>query len=405
MGLDVPSGFPIRAQLTDSWNVRNGGLIIFSTLSHRSLNHAPRSQTEAGTRAALANRQTLASWVQRYPTLLPWIVDCLTRNSRAGPTSLGEHSPLFPVLIILRSLRWSPEGGSEAAQLCAIVEAYLSNADIQVRTVASQVLSSLVNPDQAVEKAKVTATRISHSSLDLNLVHGRLLYLQRLISDVIQWEKVSDDDKLILEDRMRESLWQQRNPIIVKTALDCVIAYSSQVTPVTPSIVSITKEIALSSLKRRKAPGSDLLCVSAAEALLPSHLVELLSPSMPEEVLLMALRRIGTADHTPPVLRAVIQLCQSPAGDGVHALAFDVIADWPSGPEFSEHETAIAEIVWKRYQKTRCVPLKEAALIAMSRVTPDQDSERIAKLAELIAAAAAEHQVSCIADPKRLTSV
>lgn len=334
------------------------------------------------------------SWVQKYPSLLPWIIDFLVRSRRAGPTSLGEHSPLFPVLIILRSLRWSQDGATEAAQLCPIVEAYLSNVDIQVRTVASQALSSLLSPDQAVEKAKVTATRISHSSMDLNLVHGRLLFLHRLITDVIQWEQVSDDDRRILEGRMRESLWQQRNPTIVTAAVDCVNAYTSLIDPLTPSLASITREIALSSLKRPTAPGVDLLCASAAKTLLPSHLVDLLHPSVPEDAHLTALEHVGAADSSAAILAAVIRLCQAPVGDGVLTLAYEVLASWPRCPEFEENWSVIADIVWKRYDKTRCVPLKEAALVAMGRVSAGQPSERIVRLAGLIAAAAEEEQVS-----------
>lgn len=334
---------------------------------------------------------------------MPWINDFLVRNRRAGPTGLGEHSPLFPVLIILRSLRWSQDGATEAAQLCPIVEAYLSNTDIQVRAVASQALSSLLSPDQAIEKAKVTATRISHSSMDLNLVHGRLLFLEHLITDVIQGENVSDDDRRILEDRMRESLWQQRNPTIVTAAVDCVNAYTALVQPLTPSLPSITKEIALSSLKRSNGPGVDLLCASAAKALLSSNLVDLLSPSLPEDAHLIALEHIGSTDYTAAVLNALINLCQSPVGDGVHTAIFDLLGSWPSTPEFEENRATIADIVWKRYQKTRCVPLKEAALVAMGRVSAGQAPERTAKLSELVAAAAAEEQVS-YSIPQRMTT-
>lgn len=325
---------------------------------------------------------------------MPWINDFLVRNRRAGPTGLGEHSPLFPVLIILRSLRWSQDGATEAAQLCPIVEAYLSNQDIQVRAVASQALSSLLSPDQAVEKAKVTATRISHSSMDLNLVHGRLLFLEHLITDVIEWETVSNDDRRILEDRMRESLWQQRNPTIVTAAVDCVNAYTSLVEPLTPSLPSITKEIALSSLRRPSAPGVDLLCASAAKALLSSNLADLLHPAMPEDAHLAALEHLGAADYTPAALKALMKLCRSPVGDGVHTAVFDVLASWPLDAEFEENREVIADIVWKRYQSTRCVPLKEAALAAMGRVSAGQDAERVAKLAALVAEAAAEERVS-----------
>lgn len=325
---------------------------------------------------------------------MPWINDFLARNRRAGPTGLGEHSPLFPALIILRSLRWSQDGASEAAQLCPIVEGYLSNPDIQIRAVASQALSSLLSPDQAVEKAKVTATRISHSSMDLNLVHGRLLFLEHLITDVIQWENVSDDDRRILEDRMRESLWQQRNPTIVTAAVDCVNAYVSLVEPLTPSLPSITKEIALSSLRRSNAPGADLLCASAAKALVSSNLVDLLHPSMPEDAHLTALENLGASDYSDATFKSLVKLCQSPVGDGVHTAVFDALASWPSTAEFEDNRPAIADIVWKRYQKTRCVPLKEAALVAMGRFSADQDVERIAKLATLISEAAAEEQVS-----------
>lgn len=274
------------------------------------------------------------------------------------------------------------------------MEAYLSNPDIQIRTVASQALSSLISPEQAVEKAKVTATRISHSSMDLNLVHGRLKFLQRLITDVIQWEGVSKEDRRILEDRMRESLWQQRNPTIVTAALDCVNAYASLVEPITPSLPLITKEIALSSLKRSKKPAVDLLCASAAQALLTSHLVDLLHPSMPEDVHLTALEHLNNSDYTVATLKALISLCQAPVGDAVHTAVYEALTASPPNPEFESNQEAIADIVWTRYHKTRCVPLKEAALAVMGRVSSGLASERIQKLAELICEAAAEDRVS-----------
>ena len=117
-----------------SWNVRNVGLILFSTLVHRSLATAPRSQDLFDTRANLLVRQTLFTWHNKYPSMIPFITDCLRqlRRDRKEGLQSSKHSPLFPILIIIRSLRWSVQGKKLQDALLLEVTPYLSSSEWQV---------------------------------------------------------------------------------------------------------------------------------------------------------------------------------------------------------------------------------------------------------------------------------
>jgi hypothetical protein len=82
-------------------------------------------------RAALEGRQTFASWHSKYPRILPYIAAYLRRYT-AGQGA-GGHTALFPMLIILRSLKWGPDEEGLQAELRAALDPYLGNPEWQVR--------------------------------------------------------------------------------------------------------------------------------------------------------------------------------------------------------------------------------------------------------------------------------
>jgi ABC-type tungstate transport system substrate-binding protein len=121
--------------ISDSWNVRNVGLILFSTLAHRSLALGRNSQDFYRSRAILGTRQTLNTWHTRYPSIIPFMTDYLHRmkTDSVNISRTAQHSPLFPILIIIRSLRYSVEGKQLQDALLPEVLPYLSSPEWQVR--------------------------------------------------------------------------------------------------------------------------------------------------------------------------------------------------------------------------------------------------------------------------------
>jgi hypothetical protein len=374
---------------------------MFSTMAHRSL-ATPHSHEVFGTRAALAGRQTLASWHSRFPSIIPHIREYLRRARSDGPATLSQHSPLFPILIIIRSLRWSSEGDDVADMLFPVVEPYLGSVEWQVREVAAQALSSLLSPAAALEKAKVTATRVSHDTDDYNTLHGRLLFLRRLISDVLSWSEAGDTDKKMLELRLRDALQVHvdARAVIPKEILACLNAYAAETSLVSPAFLPKAKRSALSFLARSTyTPGLDLLHDAAAQTVLldatTSDAITLLAPTMAEDAQLAALDAIETHSRlqTTETLTALLRLCTAGAGAAVLTRAYAVLAAWPASPAADTAITALAEHLW-RAVASRCVPLREAALVALGRVTAVAPlADRLRALADRLAAASDENKV------------
>jgi hypothetical protein len=95
------------------------------------------------TREALGQRQTFAAWHERYPRILPFVADYLRRYAVAsdggaaggmqGTASTSTaHSALVPMLIIIRSLRWSEKSEEVQAELRDAVRPFLSSREWQV---------------------------------------------------------------------------------------------------------------------------------------------------------------------------------------------------------------------------------------------------------------------------------
>ncbi|CAK9780976.1 hypothetical protein CC85DRAFT_284619 [Cutaneotrichosporon oleaginosum] len=371
-----------------NWAVRNVALILFSTLTNRALSTS-RPQDDSG-RAALDARQTLASWHQKYPNLLPYIIQTLRNVRGRGPLSLGEHSPLFPLLIIIRSLRWSVDGEALAASLYPAVEPFLSSREWMVRAAAAQALSSLLSPEAGLDKAKVTATRISHASDEPNLLHGRLLFLRRLLEDVV-------DRADGVAPRLRDALGERAHPMISAAILDCVVAYG-RVCPTgkgsdeSDGLLPAAAAAARGFLTARPTVGSDLLHTAAARVLiLAGETVSLLKPSVPEDAQLLALEAM---EHTPATLAAVIHLARR-GSNAVRTAALEALADWP---DCGADILTLREEMLRLAAHARSVPLKEAALSAVGRAFASTPANaEWSTLAELVADAADESQ----SEPRR----
>lgn len=408
----------LQAFGSPNWNVRNVGLILFSTLTNRSLSTS-RPQDEGG-RAALAARQTLPSWSAKYPSLVPYLASYLREARGRGVLSLGEHSPLFPLLIILRSLRWSLDGDALAVSLFPAVEPFLASPEWQVREVASQALASLLSPERALEKAKVTATRVSHNSDDVNLLHGRLLFLRRLVDDVVDWPAVREADRRGVEARLGDALGEWgavAHPAIPAAILDCVAAYANVADQIEPlgakatdtreeqrrSLLADAAAAAHAFLYAPRQVGADLLYAASARVIIQSGDVSsLLTPRVPEDAQLLAL---DAALRTPTlaVLRSVLGLAKA-GSNAVRTAALEVLAAWPAGEagdaDGVEKEMAGLYDVALRLASHRCVPLREAALAALGRCVASALSssspspEDLEHLAALVASAADENSVS-----------
>ncbi|GMK53867.1 hypothetical protein CspeluHIS016_0104530 [Cutaneotrichosporon spelunceum] len=364
-----------------NWAVRNVALILFSTLTNRALT-TTRPQNEGG-RAALAARQTLASWNKKYPSLLPYIAQTLRDVRGRGPLVLGEHSPLFPLLIIVRSLRWSVDGDALAATLYSAVEPFLGSPEWMVRAAAAQALSSLLSPDSGLEKARVTATRISHASAEPNLLHGRVLFLHRLLEDVV-------DRADGIAPLLRNAFAEKVHPMTSAAILDCVSAYLQISSDENKDELLRAAAAAAHSSLTTQSIGSDLLHVAAARVLvLAGEAVSLLEPNVPEDAQLLGLASLERNHET---LVAVTRLAKQ-GSNAVRTAALKALADWPEGAADGE----LRDEMLKLAGRARSVPLKEAALASLGRAFVSSTWEDWDVLATHILAASDENQ----SEPRR----
>ena len=171
------------------------GLILFATLIHRSLNLA-KSQDLFEYRINTATRQTFIAWHTKYPSILTYLTQYLQADQ---PTTMGnKHSPLFPILIIIRSLRYSDSGAEIQKPLVPVVESLLGSREWQVRKVAAQALASLLSPQEALYRATNWTSSIK-SAKGNNEIHGRFMLLSLLFEHVIDWPKVDNLAKKQIE--------------------------------------------------------------------------------------------------------------------------------------------------------------------------------------------------------------
>jgi hypothetical protein len=249
-----------------------------------------------------------------------------------------------------------------------------------VRAAAAQALSSLLSPEAGLERARVTATRISHASDEPNLLHGRLLFLRRLLEDVL-------DRADGIAPRLRDALGEKAHPMISAAILDCVAAYvrlQDQADELLPAAAAAARHFLAAS-----GVGSDLLHTAAARVLiLAGEPVSLLGPGVPEDAQLLALEAL---EHSPATLEAVLRLAKK-GSNAVRTAALEALATWPEGG--AEIASLRSEML-RLAAHARSVPLKEAALGALGRAFASAPPEaEWDALAALVADAADENQVS-----------
>ncbi|WWC92899.1 uncharacterized protein L201_007861 [Kwoniella dendrophila CBS 6074] len=363
---------------SEDWNVRNVGLILFSTLVHRCLSPPRSGQDLYKSRTTLSTRHSFSSFHAKYPLVIPFITKYLEQhNHNRG----NRHSPLFPILIIIRSLRYDGEAGGLVKGLRVTVERYLSSKEHQVRPVVAQALSSLIAPAHSFDIALAIST--SHEKSDMNTIHGQMLYLRQLIASVIPWHAVPTCSKQSFEEQLL--LLVQRFvpgicPPITQAVLGCVKAYK-QNTP--PQLSELTKQTSVLSAQYLTnmdniafTPGEDARHIAFVEYSL-SHgptedsVLGLLSKSATETDHEIALHQLPSLAYlwTTRIFDQVLEIgLAGRGGDGVRALALDVLSEVSWSCKVLQGMTKRLRGVMDKLRiliKNQCVPVKEAALVVL----------------------------------------
>lgn len=253
---------------------------------------------------------------------------------------------------------------------------------LQVREVAAQALSSMLSPHQALRRATTIEPALDFASGDQNAVHGHLLLLGHLIADVIEWDDADVEAKrrieVILLDVLRGSSKRSASPLIVKSVLDCILAYHSM-TSASPGLTGEALETAQNILLKKSlstSPGYDLLldaCVDLVLSLRPSPetLLALFSRQSTSEEKIAALERLGDSPQavTAEIFERVLASAISRgSGDDVQIAALDILAGTSTSIESKRiKREGLCKALEGILEKARCVPLREAALPALGR--------------------------------------
>ncbi|WVQ96114.1 hypothetical protein IAU59_003216 [Kwoniella sp. CBS 9459] len=363
------------------WNVRNVGLIFFSTMVHRCLSPPRGGQDYYRSRSALATRSSFAAFHAKYPQIIPFITDYLRQHSSGtenkAKANINRHSPLFPILIIVRSLRWAAEEEKLQDALREAVRPYLSNGEYQVRQVAAQALASLISPAQAVQQVVDIPDQISGKNL--NSIHGHLLFARQLVSNVALWLDLTSDLQRDAETSLMKIVERYVPgdcPPITQAAIGCVEDYLVNADATSSSLLGLTLARATEYLSngstcfvpaeesRRAACTQLLLRHSPSSDLLP----KLLSPASVEDDYLLALEQLPSLPElwTVDIFQSVLALALTGSGGhGVQALALDSLAEisWPT--ETLESKTGKWGGTVRRLSQLagdKCIPVREAAL-------------------------------------------
>ncbi|WRT69593.1 uncharacterized protein IL334_006582 [Kwoniella shivajii] len=358
------------------WNVRNVGLILFSTLVHRCLSPPRGGQDYYRSRSILATRTSFSTFHTKYPLVIPFITKHLQNNK----TEEGRHSPLFPILIILRSLRYDDGAEDLVKELRRVVGKYLSSKEYQVRQVASQALSSLTSPSHSLDIAlSISATM----DVDSNSVHGHLLFLQQLIANVIPWYQVSIETKISIEEMLRELAEQYIQldcPSTAQAILGCIGDYTRATSPSSSVLVEKVTAQSTNYLNTRTdthfVPGEDAGQIACTRFLLSTQpnqnlLISLLSSTSSETDHILALKKLPSLPHlwSKDMFDTVLNIAISGrGGETVQIIALEDLAEI----NWSREILTGVKGKWKRVigrlnglSGTGCIPLREAGLVAL----------------------------------------
>ena len=365
------------------------GLILFATLIHRSLNLA-KSQDLFEYRINTATRQTFIAWHTKYPSILPYLTQYLQVNQPAS--SGNKHSPLFPILIIIRSLRYSDAGSEIQKPLVPVVESLLGSREWQVRKVAAQALASLLSPQEALYRATNWTTSIK-SAKGNNEIHGRFMLLSLLFEHVIDWPKVDNLAKKQIEVHLVQARDQQGKSALLdisNAVIRCVATYLSATKSTNPLLRDRTADIAKSMLfstvsSQRPVQGTQLwLSASFLLDQCPStetlrSMLDFGNPSMDFQQLptlwaLQGLMGPSSLDKyvDMSVFRQIIALARSKSHDNaVRITAMDTLrlVTWETSIFAAigvDTRSALNKDLSEIVRGTKYVPLREAALPALA---------------------------------------
>lgn len=378
------------------------GLILFATLIHRSLNLG-KSQDLFEYRINTATRQTFIAWHTKYPSVLPYLTQYLQANQ---PTIMGnKHSPLFPILIIIRSLRYSDSGAEIQKTLVPVVESLLGSREWQVRKVATQALASLLSPQEALYRATNWTNSIKAAKGN-NEIHGRFMLLSLLLEHVIDWPKVDNLAKKQIELHLVRARDQHgKSPLldISNSVIHCIASYLKSSKSTNSSLRDRTADIASAMLfspvtSQRPVQGTQLW-LSASFLLDQCPSTETLrsmldfgnaSPDLQQLPALWALQGLmGPSSLVRyvdvSVFRQIVALARSRSHDNaVRITAMDTLRLVTWEPAIlagigADTRRALIKDLSEIEKGTRYVPLREAALpvlawgVAWSISSEDQD--------------------------------
>lgn len=300
-------------------------------------------------------------------------------------TNVNAHSPLFPVLIIVRSLRWSSAGASLADALLRVVQPFLQSPEWQIRIAAAQALSCLMAPEQALQRVMVDL----ELDRDANRIHGELLFRKHLIAEVIDWACVEDERKSRVEaviSKWISCIPPLRQPLIVKAGIEVLAIYAERTAPAqkdyTDRMLGLARAIISES---NPAPGQSLVAASAGNLLRRYGTTRDLSSmlmSQEEDLLIPALEHLEASNESVklPFCSQVYEIVRTSPNTFARIAAIDVLLSTPAHVNVPVNLTGLMQCLNRLLETTKSVPLREAALGGLGwciAVSIDSSPDRI----------------------------
>lgn len=404
-----------------SWNVRNVGLILFSTLIHRSLNLA-KSQDLFEYRSQSSTRQTYLAWHNKYPSILPFITTYLNNHDIASRSS--QHSPLFPMLIIIRSLRHSDNGQSIQTPLVSAIARMLGSREWQVRKVAGQALASLLSHQEGLLRA--TNWDKLPTPAGNNELHGRLHFLALVIENVIDWSRVDNLSKRHVERNLATLVdCHGKSPLldITNSILRCVSSYVDHSSSKnTTALIESATEIASRLFQSPEDVGKPVQGMQLwhSSTFLLTHqptketLMKMLtftnaSPHVQQCPALWALEgMMGPVSYTEhidaEVFEQILTLARTSEPEDAMRCAMTTLRNAPWTKELLDsieigHRTGLVRDMTTAVRRTKYVPVREAALPALAwgvrwLASITSDSVPLTQLAQELLKSSHEDEVS-----------
>ncbi|WVO13844.1 hypothetical protein L204_101467 [Cryptococcus depauperatus] len=372
---------------SSNWNVRNVGLILFSTLVHRCLAPSRGGQDYYRSRAALLLRKSFYLFHSKYPLILPFIIKYLAHDGGEEKAN-NKHTPLFPILIIVRSLKWSDTNVEIPRKLSNLIEPYLSSTQQQVRQVAAQALGSTLSPVESIQRALSS----SYEAPSLNAFHGHLLLLRQLIRNFVDWDSIDEISQSVFEEILQKLLKEHvpgYSPLITAEIVGCVEDYLGCKNQSESREGSLIRELVkratqhLVSPTKMSMPGEDFRLSACIDALIrhsasPSILLSFLGPASTEISNLHALDYLERMQETltATLLDRVMSLAITGAGGAaVQEKALNALAEikWniDSVNEWKNESNGLSNVcraLHKIISTSTCVSVREAALVALGWV-------------------------------------